>query len=795
MATSILDWQLPPQLDIPAEFVAAIRACKPTVNGKYAAQLLWQRGIREIDRLPGYVDCDKYQPSSPFAFGIEMTAAVERLKKAYIYAENVAIWGDFDADGVTATSVLWDGLGQFFARGEQLSYYIPDRLKESHGLNMAGVKRLAAQGIDMIVTCDTGSTNIKEIEYAAKLGVDIIITDHHTLPPQRPPVAAIINPRYFESSHPLFNLAGVAVAYKLVEALYATLPDIPKQPVEYLLDLVAIGLIADLVQLSGDCRYLAQQGIKRLTLQNQPNLDGFRPGVNKLLQLCKRSGDRPTDISFGIAPRINAISRIHGDASFGVELLTSKDVERCHELAAETELANTRRKELQKNTTSKVQAKLNELDLSTTAVIVLVDSNWSPGVLGLVAGQVAQEHGKPTILLSTNSDGDPSQEKVKVARGSARSTQNIDLYQLVNSQAHLLNSFGGHPFAAGMSINLENIAVFTEAINQQLQAKIGTIAPPAIAIDLIVTVADLNQASGRELFEDLLLLEPYGMGNPVPKLLIKNCQFKDIKNKNIQDFKGKTVQYIRTKFELVDATSPKGFPGIWWGHYEHEIPRVACDAIVELDFNSYDKRFEIRLVAVRPAVVINPIDRFRQVQLQTTTRPEPLQILDFRKETVDPTTADLGAIVWVTDCPSDWTELHAHCRQAIRTQSKLALNYQSTNLATSREILQQLIGMAKYLMTSDTAIELELFRAQLNISDRTSKLGLDALVAIGFVVSLATDPNRVTISRFQQLNRQESDLYALDAVRQFLAAIEEEQFKRNYFLQVPVYAIESSVVG
>jgi single-stranded-DNA-specific exonuclease len=586
MVTSIRDWQLPTRFNIPTEFVAAIRTCKPTINGKYAAQLLWQRGIREIDRLPGYLDCQKYQPTSPFAFGMEMTAAMERLKKAYIYRENVAIWGDFDADGVTATSVLWDGLGQFFNPDEQLRYYIPDRMKESHGLNIAGIKKLAAQGVNLIITCDTGSTNIKEVEYATKLGIDVIVTDHHTLPPQRPPVTAIINPRYFESGHPLFHLAGVAVAYKLVEALYATLPDIPQQPVEYLLDLVAIGLIADLVQLHGDCRYLAQKGIERLTLQNKSDIDGFRPGVHKLLQLCKRNGDRPTDISFGIAPRINAISRIHGDASFGVELLTSKSVDRTHELAAETELANTRRKELQKNTTIKIQAKLAELDLSTASVIVLMDNNWSPGVLGLVAGQIAQEYGKPTILLSTNSDDESIKDKVKIARGSARSTQNIDLYQLVNSQAHLLNSFGGHPFAAGMSINVDNVAVFTEAINQQLNTQIGSIPPPSIATDLIVTVADLQVNNGRELFEDLLLLEPYGMGNPVPKLLIENCQFKDIKNKNIQDFKGKTVQYIRTKFELVDRTSSKGFPGLWWGHYEHEIPRVNCDAIVELDFNS-----------------------------------------------------------------------------------------------------------------------------------------------------------------------------------------------------------------
>ncbi|WP_310421929.1 single-stranded-DNA-specific exonuclease RecJ [Chamaesiphon sp. VAR_48_metabat_135_sub] len=785
MANSILDWQLPTQLEIPAEFILAIRSCKPMANGKYAAQLLWQREIREIDRIPGYLDCDRYQPTSPFAFGEEMNAAVKRLKKACVGGEKVAIWGDFDADGVTATSVIWDGLGQFFKQGEQLSYYIPDRMKESHGLNIAGVKRFADRGVKLIVTCDTGSTNIKEVEYAAELGVDVIITDHHTLPIERPPVSAIINPRYFESSHPLFHLAGVAVAYKLVEALYATLPDIPQQPVEYLLDLVAIGLIADLVQLKGDCRYLAQQGIKRITLQNQPDIDGFRPGVHKLLKLCKRNGDRPTDISFGIAPRINAISRIHGDASFGVELLTSKDVERCDELAAETELANTRRKELQKNTTLKIQHKLDDLDLSTTSVIVLSDNNWSPGVLGLVAGQIAQEHGKPTILLSTNSDEVVEKGQSQVARGSARSTQNIDLYQLVNSQAHLLNSFGGHPFAAGMSINVENIPIFTEAINQQLQASIGKVSPPSIAIDLIITCAELNASSGRELFEDLLLLEPYGMGNPVPKLLIKNCQFKDIKNKNIQDFKGKTVQYIRTKFELVDVTSSRGFPGIWWGHYEHEIPRVNCDAIVELDFNSYEKRFEVRLVEVRPAVA-DDRSNIRSPQY-------PLKVIDLRQNEIDQQYIELGSITWVKQCPSEWSELQSYCRTAVQTNSRLALDYQSTNLATSREILQQLVGIAKYMANTSTEVELERLTSKLNISDRALRLGLDALVEIGFQISLQQQTNLVTIRLSQQQDRHQVDFYALDTIQIFFAAIEEEQFKRNYFLQVPVYAIESSL--
>ncbi len=776
------DWQIPSPSEVPAAFIAAVRGCKSTINGRFAAQLLWQRGMREIEGLSGYLDCEQYQPQSPFAFGAEMTLAVERLKQARIRGEKVAIWGDFDADGVTATSVLWDGLGQFFDRGEQLSYYIPDRMRESHGLNLAGIDRLAAQGVTLIVTCDTGSTNILEIEYGSQLGIETIVTDHHTLPVDRPPVTAIINPRYFEASHPLFHLSGVAVAYKLVEALYISLPDIPRQPIEYLLDLVAIGLIADLVQLKGDCRYLAQQGIKRLTLQNQADIDGFRPGVHKLLKLCKRNGDRPTDISFGIAPRINAISRIYGDASFGVELLTSLDVNRCEALANDTELANTRRKEVQKNTLLQVQKKLAELDLSTTSVIVLVDANWSPGVLGLVAGQIAQEHGKPTILLSTIGDGDGDELAGKIARGSARSTQNIDLYQLVNAQSHLLNSFGGHPFAAGLSIDTDKIPLFIEAINRQLRCSIGELPLPAIDIDLVITCADLHKLNGRELFEDLLLLEPYGMGNPVPKLLIQNCTFQNIWNKNIKDFKGNSVRYIRTKFEIVDRTNERGFPGIWWGHPQDDIPSVNCDAIVELDYNSFDKKWEVRLVELRPAAT----------QIQTTpNRPAALKILDLREISI-PSSVKLESVVRVSACPSSWAELQSSCKMAIDTDRDLALNYQPTDSATSREKFDRLVGIAKYLAQTKAPQPIDRLRSVLNIGDRSLKLGIDALTEIGFRCSFQ-QPDLLAVEWREPNHHQNHDLYSLATVKKFLAAIAEEQFRRNYFLKVPAYGISAGL--
>ncbi|MEO1522712.1 MAG: single-stranded-DNA-specific exonuclease RecJ, partial [Cyanobacteria bacterium J06633_2] len=482
-------WQFPSLVSVDAEFMQAVKAYVPNSDGQFAAQLLWKRGIQTIEQLEPFINPEAYQQTFASAFGDEMDRAIARLQLAYESGEAISIWGDFDADGVTATSVLWEGFGQFFQQGDRLSYFIPNRLTDSHGLSIHGIDRLAEKGITLIVTCDTGSTNLAEIDHANRLGIDIIVTDHHTLAEHRPDVVAIINPRSLPMGHPLAHLSGVAVGYKLVEALYNALPTVPTQPLHALLDLVAIGLIADLVELKGDCRYLAQMGIRQLQTQvTHPT----RPGIAELLKYCRRSGDRPTDISFGIGPRINAISRIYGDAHFCVELLTSTDVERCRELAEATELANVRRKALQRDVEQQVMLKLAELDLSTTGVIVLADAQWPVGVLGLVAGKIAQTYGRPTILLNTStveastSDAAASAQGHAMARGSARSVNSINLYELVKSQAHLLQGFGGHPFAAGLSLRTEDVVLFADAINQEFRARYGTAIAqhPVVNIDL-----------------------------------------------------------------------------------------------------------------------------------------------------------------------------------------------------------------------------------------------------------------------------------------------------------------------
>ncbi|MBE9145771.1 single-stranded-DNA-specific exonuclease RecJ [Planktothrix mougeotii] len=780
-------WQIQPSLDVPEWIIPIIQEYAPQSSGQYIAQLLLHRGIKTPQQLVGFLNPQCYQSASPFEFGIEIERAVERLVLARNRQELVTIWGDFDADGITATSVLWDGLGQFFNReNQQLSYYIPNRLIESHGLNCTGIDQLYQQGCQLIVTCDTGSTNLKEIEYAHQLGIDIIVTDHHTLLEERPPVIAIINPRYLSPDHPLYHLSGVAVAYKLVEALYEILPNIPQRPLEDLLDLVAIGLIADLVQLKGDCRYLAQLGIEKLQQQLK---NPTRPGVAKLLELCKRTGDRPTDISFGLGPRINAVSRIYGDAKFCVELLTSRDKKRCQQLALETELANTRRKALQQDVTRDVMAKLRKIDLSTTQVIVLSDAQWPGGVLGLVAGQVAQNYGRPTILLTTEgtinlssyADQLSQNSEFKLARGSARSVNQIDLYELVKSQSHLLHRFGGHPLAAGLSLPVENIPIFTDAINRQMREQVESdleeIGQRNIQVDLVSTVAEL----GVDLFQELKLLEPCGMGNPVPKLLIQNCWFTNAWHSLEQDVRGRKVQYIKTTFELWDESTTTGFPGVWWGHYKDELPEGRSDVLVELDFNTFKKQYEIRVLELYSA---------ENQSLISSINFADHPILDYRNQPLDELLSHSGVsqnLLILEDCPTCWEDLQAWFRRAYTQKKPLAIAYTLPELLPPVKIWEQLIGIAKYLSRTHQPVTRQQLRNQLNLGEIPLKIGFESLKGLGFNIEYRDHSFYINRQDLSPLNAS-STLPQL--IQTFLIAVQEEQFRRQYFCNVPVSTLE-----
>ncbi|MGD1908941.1 MAG: single-stranded-DNA-specific exonuclease RecJ [Leptolyngbyaceae cyanobacterium] len=733
MVDAQLDWILAPIEQGPdaswLKAVAEKTGCSLAAVSHWLGPLLWQRGMRSLTDLDGFLDPDQYRPCRPFELSPDMPQAVARLVQAQQRDEKVAIWGDFDADGLTATAVLWEGLGPFFAKPDQLRYRIPNRFTESHGLSRAGLDDLATWGCQLLVTCDTGSTAIAEIAYAHDLGMDVIVTDHHTLPETRPPVVALINPRQLPSEHPLADLSGVAVAYKLVEALYGALPEVPSQPLTQLLDLVAIGLIADLVNLRGDCRYLAQVGLRTLARQAKQQL---RPGISKLLELCKRTGDRPSDVAFGLGPRINAVSRIHGDASFGVRLLTSRDRAEAKDLALEAELANTRRKALQASVLAEAEAQLAQLDLATTPVIVLSDPQWSPGVLGLVASQLAQTHGRPTLLFQT--EVVPDDEQQLMARGSARSVNQIDLYSLVQAQAPLLQSFGGHPFAAGLTLSVENLPLFTAGINRALRSQhpqANASSQMSLQIDLEVTVAEL----GRDLFKTLKLLEPYGMGNPVPRLLLKNVGFTNVWERALRDQRGGKQRFYQVTFELQDQSNAEGFPGHWWGHRRDELPQTSCDVVIELDVNMARSQYEARLIDLRPHVA-DAVDSRPIIQ-------DDLSLAQSKP----PSSLANGTLL----------------------------------LKSPAQIWQELVGVAKYLSRTGKTTRRDRWCQRLDISDLALDIGLASLQQLGFCLV-----NGAEISDLDELGLRgqpqtppPEDYQAI--AQPFLAAIQEEQFRRRYF--------------
>ena len=701
-------WQIPPTIDLPEDFVEQVRAHLPQASQCFAAmvaQLLARRGV-QMAQIGPFLDPAQYRPASPFALGGGVTQACDRLHRARDRHERIAVWGDFDADGITATAVLWEGLKAVFPP-EQLTYVIPNRLTQSHGLNHEGVDALSEQGYSLIITGDTGSTDLEMIRYAKAQGIDIIVTDHHTLPEALPddiPVA-LINPRTLPPEHPLAHLSGVAVAYKVIEALYQHLkcPDTP----EALLDLVAIGLIADLVELRGDCRYLAQRGL--LQLQKRQ-----RPGLKHLIQQCRRSGDRPADISYGLGPRINAVSRIYGDASFCVELLTTADDKRAAYLAQQAELANQRRRPLQQRVLQEVEAQLTGLN-DTTGILVLASPHWPVGILGLVAGQVAQRYDRPALLLQTPATGG-------VARGSARSVRGLDLYSLIRQHTHLLHQFGGHPYALGLTLPVENIPLLRAALDRQV--RVTPVASSPLIADGLLTVQEV----GHDLFQAFKSLEPFGMGHPIPRLRIQAVWFSHIRGARQSDLRGKRTNYAYITCRICDRSAPEGRPAIWWGHHQSELPLGPCDIVVELDFDSRCKDYRLRIITVHPT------------EDGTTHESEeaPLPAPAAPAENLDPDAAEPPAY-------------------------------------EAEQVWQQLMGLAKYLCRTGDLVDPEGLAAHLGIGVSLLELGLETLETIGIMVDRHHNQLQMRPTHEKAPpSRQQAALY------QFLISIQEAQFQRRY---------------
>lgn len=472
---------------------------------KYSAleqQLLYSRGIISGADAGQFLDPDYLESHDPFELK-DMEKAVQRVQQAKQGGEKVVVYGDYDADGATATSLLIETLRIMEL---DVDWYIPDRFAEGYGLNLGAIQKLSERGTTLIITVDCGIRAHEQVEFAKQNGIDIIISDHH-LPAQTLPAAlAVINPSLPEQAYPFQHLAGVGVAYKISQALHQV--EELEEP-SHQLDLVAIGTVADIVSLLGENRSLVQRGLHML------NISPRRLGIATLISVAGFT-DRTIDagtIGFGLAPRINAAGRME-KADIPVRLLLTSDEGEALELAETLESLNRRRRKLTTETQSVIMEQL-ELKEEVPDLILAVDESFHEGVIGLSASKIVDKYYRPTLIAKSGPD---------ITKGSARSIPEFDITEALSKCADILDKFGGHRMAAGFSVPTEQLEEFRLRLLELVdEVFAGEVPEPHLKIDAVVNFQQMDE--NILLFMDRM--EPFGASNPKPLFAVNNVDVHD----------------------------------------------------------------------------------------------------------------------------------------------------------------------------------------------------------------------------------------------------------------------------
>ncbi|WEG72646.1 single-stranded-DNA-specific exonuclease RecJ [Vagococcus intermedius] len=467
----------------------------------FLAPILWNRQLQTEEELVTFFEPTIEALHDPFLIH-DMEKAVKRIHEAVAEGQKILIYGDYDADGITSTTVLKEAIELL---GGEVSFYLPDRFTDGYGPNKATYERLfQEEGVELLITVDNGVAGHEALTFAKEVGIDVIVTDHHEIPEELPSAYAIVHPRHPEGNYPFGDLAGVGVAFKVATALLETVPD-------DMLDLVAIGTIADLVSLTGENRTLVQLGLKILKQTE-------RIGLHALCEQADLDLETLTEetIGFGIGPRLNAIGRL-GDASPGVDLLSTFDEEDALVLATKINNVNNERQGIVKKIIKEAQEMIQSLPQQE--IYVLAKEGWHEGVLGIVASKIVQETGRPALVLGID-------RTKQVAKGSARSVDQVNLYEALSSVGELFINYGGHQMAAGMSLPTDHLMELQEGLNQYISEQgIDFSSGPDLMIEASLTLSEvtLDQIKGMKL------LAPFGTDNPAPYFLFDKVSAKEVK--------------------------------------------------------------------------------------------------------------------------------------------------------------------------------------------------------------------------------------------------------------------------
>ncbi len=506
------------------------------------AEVLYKRNLRTSADIDKFLKSPLSELRDPFDI-LNMDKAVERIYQAIKGGERICIYGDYDVDGVTSTSILYMFLQEV---GADVVYYIPNRLEEGYGLNTSAIDEIATRDAKLIITVDCGISAIDEVAYSKSIGIDIIITDHHQQSENLPDAAtAIINPMITGDKYPFKGLAGVGVTFKVIMALRTYLRrqsvyTLENQPnIKKYLDIVCLGTIADIVPLIDENRILVRHGLQMI------NEAKNRKGIKELRNIADLYKGRVklSDISFGLVPRLNAVGRM-GSSNKSLLILLTEDDEEAKSLAIELDNENSERRAVERD----IIKEAFEIIDSNPAYkdrksIVVCSENWHIGVIGIVASRIVERYYKPTIVLSL--DGD-------TAKGSARSIPAFHLYDSLSEINHLLTSFGGHKYAAGLKLMKDNIDTLTTKF-EEIASKDLTEENmlPEYVIDTILEPSDISV----KMIEEIMLLEPFGVGNKEPVFVMY-----DITLTTDTKYVGKDLNHLRAVFNKnTDSIACIGF--------------------------------------------------------------------------------------------------------------------------------------------------------------------------------------------------------------------------------------------
>ncbi len=558
-------------------------------------RILQRQGIQTPSQARAFMDFTSYLPASPYELpGMEQ--AMERTIKAIKQGEKIGVWGDFDVDGQTATATLVAALRQ---AGAQVSYHVPVRGPESHGINLVVLQNFVKTGISLLITCDTGISEGDSIRWAQQHGVDVIVTDHHTLPEKLPPAFALINPQFLAPEHPLRPLPGVGTAYKFAEALLDRFGQTEFS--QSLHDLSALGIVADIAELKADARYLTQSGIDLIRKSS-------RRSIQMMLQAAEINSEQFAEeaISFALAPRMNAMGRL-ADANPMVEFLLTEDPSLIAVTINQIEGLNARRKLLCDQV---FQGALDQIERSPSvldhAVLMLSHPEWPAGVVGIVASRLVNLFHKPVILFVA-----PAGERL---RGSARSVEGIDITTAIRQNGHLLTSFGGHPMAAGLSLEPRNFLQFQRELDRSVEAQTaGEPLVQQVQIDVWLPPQKIDFG----LLEALDKLSPFGAGNPPLVFASRDLHLVDAIPI------GKAKEHLQV---LVEDSAGDQYKILWW--QAAGLPQP--DGLFDLAYTARSTSYK-----GQPQIQLEWLD-FRLAEQETITLStksrKAIKVLDYRHD-------------------------------------------------------------------------------------------------------------------------------------------------------------------